>query len=108
MELNNKNVEFTYVRGPVSGFMFDIDGAVCMHDMDILKLRSAGIVSVDRNNEYKRCFVPTGGEGKKGEEYVNWCSKDGNEWFVCMTAFIGNDSINLYELRERLKKEMAG
>ena len=34
--------------------------------------------------------------------HLCWCSKDGKKWVTCCTAFIGNDSIDLFALQERL------
>jgi hypothetical protein len=98
---NNENIEFTYVRGYMNGFMFDIDGAVSIGDIEAIEIRGKELFRIDRNDEYKRCFVPTSGAGTATE--MNWCSKDGETWDVCIDAFIGDETIDLHALKELLK-----
>lgn len=103
MKMNNKEgIEFTYVRGDMNGFMFDIDGAVSIHDISGVEICGNTIYSVDRNDEFKRCFVPTSGTNA-GDEKMYWCSKDGATWFPCLNAFIGDETIDLHALKEFLK-----
>lgn len=97
----DKHIEMIYVKGTVTGYMFKVDSAVSMHDMDITLLREHEVISLNNNDEYKYCIVATERSAEVGEP-ICWCSKDAKEWFPCVTAFIGNDSIDLIALQERL------
>lgn len=94
-------IEMTYVKGTVDGFIFEIDGAVSLRDADIKKIPDDFLITRHKNDEYRYCLVPTS-EQVNGIPNCCWCSKDGKEWFECVTAFIGNDSIDLFALQERL------
>jgi hypothetical protein len=83
------------------GFILEIDGAVSLSDADIKKIPDDTLITLYKNDEYRYCFVPTA-EQANGIHHLCWCSKDGKEWVTCVTAFIGNDSIDLYTLRDRL------
>ena len=98
---NNKKIEFTYVNGDAEGFIFEIDAAVSMADAEIIKLKDDFTIQLDKNTEYKYCFVSVEENG------FNWCSKDGNEWFLCVSAFVDGEPIDLFELSEMLKGEMS-
>lgn len=100
----NDKIEFTYVKGDIEGFIFEIDGAISMSDADIKKIPDDFLITLNKNDEYHYCFVPVK-EHKKGINNVCWCSVDGKEWVTCVTAYIGEDSVDLYSLQEMLKNE---
>lgn len=107
MVIMDKYIEMTYVKGTVDGFIFEIDGAVSLSDADIKKIPNDFLITLHKNDEYRYCLVPTA-ESVNGIHNLCWCSKDGKEWVTCVTAFIGNDSIDLIALQERLIEAEPG